>query len=53
VVPADNKAAARVIVATILLENLQRYKDIKEPELEPEVKENLDLYIKQLQSEKE
>lgn len=49
VIPADNKAAARVIVASILLENLKQYEDIKEPELEEEVKENIELYKSQLQ----
>jgi len=33
VIPADNKKAARVIVASILLEELKKYKDVREPEL--------------------
>lgn len=53
VIPADNKRAARVIVASILLESLLEYKDIEEPELEPEIRENLELYKQQLQSEHE
>jgi len=53
VVPADNKKAARVIVATILLEELKKYKDVKEPELEDEIKANLQAYKKQLENEKE
>lgn len=53
VVPADNKKAARVIVATILLEELKKYKNIKEPELEDEIKANLEAYKKQLENEKE
>ncbi len=48
IIPSDDKDAARLIVASILLEVMQRYEDIKEPELEPEVKANLEEYIKQL-----
>jgi len=51
VIPADNKKAARVIVATILLEALKKYKDIKEPELSAKIKANLGEYRKQLENE--
>lgn len=51
VVPADNKKAARVIVASILLQSLKKYKDIKEPMLSEKIMANLDTYEKQLQSE--
>ncbi|MCM4168726.1 Polyphosphate:ADP phosphotransferase [Arenibacter antarcticus] len=51
VVPADNKKAARVIVASVLLEELKKYQDIKEPELDEKIKANLDAYKKQLESE--
>ena len=50
-IPADNKPAARLIVASILLEELQKYKDIKEPELDPEVKAKIDEYKTQLENE--
>ncbi|MCJ7466907.1 MAG: polyphosphate kinase 2 family protein [Maribacter sp.] len=53
VVPADNKDGARVIVASILLEELNKYDDIKEPELEEGIKANLELYRAQLQKETE
>ena len=53
IIPADNKRAARVIAATILLETLKKYKDIKEPDLDDEIKENLTQYREQLQREKE
>lgn len=53
VVPADNKRAARVIVASILLDELKQYKDIDEPELEPKIKEKIALYKEQLENEKE
>jgi PPK2 family polyphosphate:nucleotide phosphotransferase len=51
VVPADNKKAARVIVASILLQSLKKYKDIREPALDDEILANLDHYEKELQSE--
>ncbi|EWH14128.1 polyphosphate:nucleotide phosphotransferase [Cellulophaga geojensis KL-A] len=51
VVPADNKKGARVIVASILLQELKKYKDIKEPELDDEIKANLKMYKTQLESE--
>lgn len=51
VVPADNKKAARVIVASILMEELKKYKDVKEPELDDKIKVNLEDYIKQLKNE--
>ena len=51
VVPADNKKAARVIVASILLEELKKYRDIKEPELDEITKANLEVYKKQLENE--
>ena len=51
VVPADNKKATRVIVATILLKSLKKYKDIREPMLSEKIMANLDSYEKQLQGE--
>ncbi|CAM3551650.1 PPK2 family polyphosphate kinase [Zobellia roscoffensis] len=53
VVPADNKKAARVIVASVLLEELKKYKDIKEPELDDKIKANLEMYKEQLEKEAE
>ncbi|MEL6809807.1 MAG: PPK2 family polyphosphate kinase [Bacteroidota bacterium] len=50
-IPADNKPAARLLVATILLEELSKYDDIKEPELDPEVKARIDEYRSQLENE--
>jgi PPK2 family polyphosphate:nucleotide phosphotransferase len=52
-IPADNKKAARVIVASILLQELQKYGDIKEPELDDEIKVNIEIYRSQLEKEKE
>lgn len=53
VIPADSKKGARLIVAKILLQELTKYKDIKEPELSDTIKANLEDYKNQLQSEKE
>ena len=50
-IPADNKPAARLLVASILLEELQKYDDIKEPELDPEVKARIDEFKSQLENE--
>lgn len=52
VIPADDKASARYIVAKIILDELKKYKDIQHPELEDEVKENMTSFRKQLESEK-
>ena len=51
VIPADNKPAARLIVANILYQTLIEYKDIVEPELEEDIKVNLDQYIKELEND--
>ncbi|MFT4610963.1 MAG: PPK2 family polyphosphate:nucleotide phosphotransferase [Glaciecola sp.] len=50
-IPADDKPTARYIVAKTLLDTLSQYKDIVEPELDDEVKVNLERYVKQLESE--
>lgn len=44
VIPADNKQTARYIVAKILLEEMSKYTDIKEPELDPAIKANIEFY---------
>lgn len=51
VIPADNKKAARVIVASILLKELKKYQDIEEPELNDKIKANLDSYTQELENE--
>ena len=50
-IPADDKPTARYIVSKILLETLKKYKDIKEPELDDEVKASINLYKEQLNNE--
>lgn len=50
-IPADNKPTARYLVAKILYDTLKTYSDIKEPELDDEVKANISLYKQQLNNE--
>lgn len=50
-IPADDKPAARYIVAKILYDTLKQYTDIKEPELPAKEKENIDLYKQELENE--
>jgi len=50
-IPSDDKPTARILVSHIIYEVLKQYKDIKEPELDDEVKANLELYKKQLEEE--
>jgi polyphosphate kinase 2 (PPK2 family) len=51
VVPADDKETARYIVGKTLLQTLQQYHDIEEPELEDEIKKDLLLYRDKLEKE--
>jgi PPK2 family polyphosphate:nucleotide phosphotransferase len=51
VVPADDKPTARYIVAKIIYDVLSRYTDIQEPDLDPEVRANLQEYIEILKQE--
>ena len=51
VIPADDKEMARYIVAKIIWEEMQKLTDIKEPELDPKVKENIEIYRQQLEKE--
>jgi PPK2 family polyphosphate:nucleotide phosphotransferase len=48
IIPADDKGIARYIVAKIIWEELQKLTDIKEPELDPKVKDNIQFYKDQL-----
>ena len=49
-VPADDKKAARLIVAKIILDELEKY-DIKEPEVNEDVMKNISKYKEALESE--
>lgn len=51
VIPSDHKPSARYLVAKIIYETLNGYKDIQEPELSDEIKANLDTYKKELEQE--
>ncbi|THF49916.1 polyphosphate kinase 2 family protein [Flavobacterium supellecticarium] len=51
VVPADNKETCRYIVAKTILDELEKYTDIKEPELDPEIKKHIVSYRDALQKE--
>ncbi len=51
VIPADDKPTARLIVANTILETLQNYKDIKEPELDKETKSRLTEFKSLLENE--
>lgn len=51
IIPADNKKAARTIVADIMYDELKERKDIKYPVLGEEVRAKLDVYKKQLHHE--
>lgn len=50
-IPADDKPTARYLVARILLDTLKKYDDIKPPELDSDVKVNIENYKLQLESE--
>jgi polyphosphate kinase 2 (PPK2 family) len=48
IVPADDKEMARYIVARIIWEEMKKYTDIKEPELDDKIKANFEMYKKEL-----
>ena len=52
IIPADDKPTARYLVAKILHDELKKYDEIQEPELDPAIKKNIDEYREQLKSEK-
>ncbi|WP_149275162.1 PPK2 family polyphosphate kinase [Pareuzebyella sediminis] len=52
IIPSDSKKASRLIVASILWEELKKYDDIKEPELDEKVEANIALYKEKLEKEK-
>ncbi|MBC5841224.1 polyphosphate kinase 2 family protein [Flavobacterium sp. F-380] len=51
VVPADDKDMCRYIIAEIMWNEMQKYTDIKEPELDEKVKLNFSMYKEQLSKE--
>lgn len=50
-IPADDKDTARLLVAKIILETMQGYTDIKEPELPDVIKAQIPEYIEQLKND--
>lgn len=48
IIPSDDKRTARAIVAEIMLQELEKYKDIKEPELDDEIKAKISEYRERL-----
>lgn len=51
IIPADDKEMTRLIVAKIILETLEKYSDIQEPELDESVKSHISVYKEQLEKE--
>nr|WP_315223257.1 PPK2 family polyphosphate kinase [uncultured Flavobacterium sp.] len=51
IIPADDKEMSRYIVAKIIWEEMQKYTDIKEPELDDKIKANFEDYKEQLKKE--
>jgi len=51
VIPADDKELARLIIAKIVLETLEKYTDIKEPALDETIKKHISVYKEQLEKE--
>jgi PPK2 family polyphosphate:nucleotide phosphotransferase len=51
IIPSDVKPAARLIVASILLQELKKYEDIKEPELEPKILAQIEDFKKRLEQD--
>jgi len=52
VIPADDKDTARYLVSKILYAELSEYTGVKEPELDADIKKNIEDYRKQLNEEK-
>lgn len=48
IIPADDKGVARYIVAKTIWEEMEKLTDITEPELDPKVKANIEMYRDQL-----
>lgn len=48
-IPADDKLTSRYLIAKIILEELEKYKDIQYPELEKDMEKHKELYKKELE----
>lgn len=51
VIPSNSKISARYLISEILWNKLQSYKDVQEPELEPDIKKHLEAYRDALSKE--
>ncbi|WP_313111207.1 PPK2 family polyphosphate kinase [Aequorivita sediminis] len=51
IIPSDDKKAARYIVAEIMLQELEKFKDIKEPELDDDIKAKISEYRERLKND--
>ena len=51
IVPADDKPTVRLLVAETILQTLQQYKDIQEPELDKKTKARLDEFKAELEND--
>ncbi len=51
IIPSDNKETARVIVAEIMLQELKKYKDIEEPEMDDDLKSMVSEYRERLKND--
>ncbi len=49
IIPSDNKAISRYLVAKIILEKLKKYKDIQYPEMPPEIEQHKAAYKRELE----
>lgn len=52
VIPADDKGTSRLILAKAILDVLSKYKDIKYPELDEKIQDNITFYKNELTNEK-
>jgi PPK2 family polyphosphate:nucleotide phosphotransferase len=50
IVPADDKPTVRLLVAETILQTLQQYKDIQEPELDAQTKDQLEEFKNELEN---
>lgn len=50
-IPCDDKKTSRYLVARVLYDTLKTYTGIKEPELDDDIKDNINLYKRQLENE--
>lgn len=51
VIPSDDKRTSRVIVAEIMLQELKKYNDIKEPDLDDDIKAKISEYRERLKND--